>query len=287
MATHTLLTGATNAAAGASYDTATAPASWSAGDTLLVPDGSAAPTGLATAWTASTNALALALFGPECYRPIGGGGTNAALDVTNTGTSALKYYGRGAAFFAVDASMIDIRSPGSAAVYLPSGTVASLMMQQGSVVSIGEAMDVTTEIEKQGGTLDIAAYSTNVIPIITDHGGVTVSRRTCNSVFMVGPSDRTGSQHLFVLDGSAKIDTKLWQYGGKYQHKSTGVIDEAYFGRYAYATAEGAKADVTVTVARVVAGAAIRESSSGVKFILPTGSNLTEIGDVNGLGSGV
>ena len=280
MATHTLLTGATDATAGASYDTGTAPGSWAAGDILIVPDGTAAPTSIATAWTASGNALARALFGPECSRPIGGSGTNAAIEVTNS-TGNLDYYARGIAFFAATANIIDVRSPSSAPVHLPTGAVTNLRMQSGAVVKVGEAMGVTN-YHKQGGNLDISAYGANKVTLGYDFGGTTISRRTLDTLYLAGPRDDTGSQQLFVLDGSAKIDVDLFAFGGKYQHRSSGVIDRAYFGRYSYATAEGAKNDVTVSVATIVSGARVVKSSSGIVF--NTSASLTEIGDVNGLG---
>src|SRR5690606_40717206 len=136
-------------------------------------------------------------------------------------------------------------------------------------------------IEKQGGNLDIAAYSTNKVTTLRDHGGVTVSRRTIDTLLLAGPPDETGSQHLFVLDGSAKIDVDLFAFGGKYQHKPSGAIYRAYSGRHCFNTPEGPKNDITVTAATRVAGPKIREPASSVRFILPTGANLTEIGDIH------
>jgi hypothetical protein len=293
MATHTLLTGATDVSLAASYDTATAPSGWSAGDILIVPDGTAAVTNHTTAW--ASIALAYALFGPECSRPIGGNGSNATLDVNNgSAVRALYYYSRGTGFFNVSAGqVVDVRCYGGAVCHLAQGSVTTVKQQEGSITTLGEGFTLSGTFFKQGGTTQIAKHTSgNKIVRMVDAGGTTLCFRTLDTLDLVAPPSSVGiggfaggqSSGLFVLDGDAKIDTILNAYGGVYQHRSSGAIDDLFAGAGAYLTSDGAKSNVTVTAALVMKGARIKTATNGVRFNLPAmGSGLETVGDAPGL----
>ena len=134
MATHVLIPGKTDLSAAASYESATAPASWSNGDKLHILEGSQTLTNL-SAISINLNEI---YVGPEARVVCQG----LVVNVTNGTTPRVRIYGSGGEFWHTGNST-QTEVQGTMAFKQVSGTVTNLFGDSASIYIAGAA-DVPT-----------------------------------------------------------------------------------------------------------------------------------------------
>jgi hypothetical protein len=264
MATHTLVEGAVDLNASASYNAGAgpAPSGWASGDNLLILDGSQTINVNLSALSALT--LTNVLIGPNFKGQIGDIGTSMVLGTV----TMLQIAGGGGDIYISPGTcaLAEVKDTRGGLVAVTGGTCADFVSYLGRVRVTTAA--IITACRNLGAVLDIGYNATGITTLHQRRGKTIIDRAVTNGKMLDG---------LVEAMKNCSIGTALDQFGGVWDHRGGGVAGFTGFGGTFNAANARNDFAFTGTLTRYK-GFKMIDKSGAATVTLPAAANIKDYG---------